>query len=155
VGYAVRAVRGDTRTQRESAGGSSGGPSSGRRRAVAAHSGEGVRVTGRPVLKRRKTARAQLSSATTSPRILGYLSRSALVAERVEHALEPGLTNRRGDRPTVVVDKPFHFHHSHVAKSSLTGAVAVPAASVPWSMPVRDSLLERGGATRRAVEELS
>lgn len=64
-----------------------------------------------------------------------------------------GLTNRRGDRPTVVVDTPFHFHHSQVTLSSLTGAVAVPAASVPRSMPVRDSLLERGGATRRAVEE--
>jgi hypothetical protein len=65
----------------------------------------------------------------------------------------PGLTNRRGDRPTVVVDTPYHFHHSNVAISSLTGAAAVPAASVPRSMPVRDSLLERGGATRRAVEE--
>ena len=64
-----------------------------------------------------------------------------------------GLTNRRGDRPTVVVDTPYHFHHSNVAISSLTGAAAVPAASVPRSMPVRDSLLERGGATRRAVVE--
>ena len=63
----------------------------------------------------------------------------------------PGLTNRRGDRPTIVVDTPYHFHHSNVAISSLTGAAAVPAASVPRSMPVRDSLLERGGATRRAV----
>ena len=65
-----------------------------------------------------------------------------------------GLTNRRGDRPTVVVDTPYHFHHSNVAISSLTGAAAVPAASVPRSMPVRDSLLERGGATRRAVVEI-
>jgi len=74
VGHAVRAVGGDTLTPRESAG-DSAGPSSGpRRRRI---SGESVRVTGRPVLKRRKTARAQLSSATTS-RILGYLSRSAL-----------------------------------------------------------------------------
>ncbi len=31
----------------------------------------------------------------------------------------PGLTNRRGDRPTVVVDKPFHSHHSSVATCAL------------------------------------
>jgi Trm5-related predicted tRNA methylase len=57
-----------------------------------------------------------------------------------------GLTNRRGDRPTVVVDTPFHFHHSQVTLSSLTGAVAVPAGGVRAAVDARSRFVAR---TRR------
>jgi len=48
-----------------------------------------------------------------------------------------GLTNRRGDRPTVVVDTPFHFHHSNV------------------TMKLSDGRRRRAGGVRAAVDARS